>query len=251
MNKITHNQTVRMLQLINHLVMLVGLWYVIETNTYGYLILSFFVFLFTGLIGINVCYHRLLSHKSYQTNLIIEKIMSLIGVITTMGSPIAWVAIHRQHHSATDTEKDPHSPKYKGFFKVWFGFWNNIEIESKLVRDITKNKYQKFLHRNYLKIIFIYCIVLGLINPWYIIFVYCIPAVMVFHASNGVTVLCHVIGYKRYDTKDEARNSWIGNIISFGEGWHNNHHAKPNNWKSGETWWEIDPPSWIINLIKK
>jgi stearoyl-CoA desaturase (delta-9 desaturase) len=249
--KISHNQKVRTLQLINHILAPVGIFYSIYTKNYEYLFLSIVLFYFIGIVGINICYHRLLSHRSFETYNIIEKIMSLVGVLATMGSPIAWVSVHRQHHLYTDTTKDPHSPKIKGALKIWFGFWGNVVIESRFVKDMLKDKFQKYLHQNYLKIILIYCLLLVFINPWLIIFCYCVPAFLIFHVSNGTTVISHIYGYKTYKTNDNSKNSWIGSLMTMGEGWHNNHHAQPLNWKSGEKWWEIDPTAWVIKLIKK
>jgi stearoyl-CoA desaturase (delta-9 desaturase) len=78
-----------------------------------------------------------------------------------------------------------------------------------------------------------------------------IPACLCLHSTSAIIVIAHRHGYKTYELKnDESRNSWIASLITLGEGWHNNHHAKPYAWQQGEKWWELDPPSWIIKLIK-
>jgi stearoyl-CoA desaturase (delta-9 desaturase) len=165
---------------------------------------------------------------------------------------MAWVAIHRQHHRAAESEKDPHSPIQLGNFRAWMGLWNYLPLDVKLVRDFRKDKFQKFLHQYYLQIILAYCVVLAVINPWLVIFAYAIPACLCLHSTSSIIVIAHRHGYVNHTLKnDQARNSWIAHLMSLGEGWHNNHHARPYMWDNQERWWELDPPSWVIRLIKK
>jgi stearoyl-CoA desaturase (delta-9 desaturase) len=202
------------------------------------------------MLGVNIGYHRLLSHRSFQTYKPIENLLSLIGVVTTIGSPMAWSAIHRQHHRSADKTDDPHSPYQLGKFRAWMGFWNYLPLSPKLIREMRKDRFQKFLHSYYLRIIILYCLILFAINPWLIIFGYAIPACLCLHSTSSIIVIAHYHGYKPYQINDQSRNSWIAHLLSLGEGWHNTHHAKPYQWQQGEKWWEIDPPSWIIRLIK-
>jgi len=249
---LTQNQQVRGLQVINHLLFLTGLIYVGFTEQYYYLLIALLVYWTIGVLGINIGFHRLLSHRSFKTSSIIEKVLAVIGVITTVGSPMAWTAIHRQHHRSCEREGDPHSPHLLGNWRAWFGFWDIEHLDLKLVRDFRRNKFQKFLHFKYLWVIVAYCMALVLIDPWLIVFAYAIPACLCLHSSSSIIVIAHRHGYKTYDLKhDESRNSWIASLITLGEGWHNNHHAKPYAWQQGEKWWELDPPSWIIRLIKQ
>jgi len=247
----THNQIVRGLQISNHVLALVGCVVVFYTGYYSLFIVSILFYIITGILGVNVGYHRLLSHKSFKTYNLIERILSLAGIVTTIGSPMAWVAVHRQHHKAAETDTDPHSPYKLGKFNAWVGYWNYLPLSPRLVKDMRKDTYQKFLHQHYLEIILFYCLILALINPWLIIFAYAIPACLCLHSTSAIIVIAHIHGYKTYDTNDQSRNSWIAHIMSLGEGWHNNHHAKPYAWQQGEKWWELDPPAWIIRLIKK
>jgi fatty-acid desaturase len=239
----THNQIVRGLQLLNHLLLIVGLF----AGDLSYLWVSLFFYWITGVFGINVGLHRLLSHRSFSTSKWKENVVSVIGVLTTVGSPLAWVAIHRQHHRSAETVKDPHSPYQIGNFRAWFGLWNRVRIDLKLVRDMRKDKFQKFLHKNYLAIISVYCLILFLIDPWLVIFAYAIPACLCLHSTSAIIVIAHRHGYRPYpDVKDQSRNSWIANLITLGEGWHNTHHAKPWLWNNKEKWWEFDLPAFFI-----
>ena len=250
MFRFTHNQEVRGLQLVNHLMLVIGVGYSIYTGLYSYILLSMCLYWIMGVLGINVGYHRLLSHRSFRTYPLIEKTLSLIGILTTVGSPLAWVATHRQHHRVTDRIGDPHSPYLIGPFKAWVGIWGITKLDLKLVRDIRKDDFQRWIHKNYLTIIFIYCAVLAGIDPWLIVFAYCIPACLCLHSTSGIIVIAHIHGYRTHETNDQSRNSWIANLMTLGEGWHNNHHAKPYAWSNWEKWWEWDIPSLIIRLIR-
>lgn len=256
--KLTHNQKVRGLQVINHILLFVGLGYVFGTGSYSLLWLSLLVYVITGMLGVNIGLHRLLSHRSFETYPIIEKICTFLSVLTTIGSPIAWCAIHRQHHKYCETPKDPHSPYQDGTmtltsaFKAWFGLWDITVISPRIVKDLRSDPFQKWIHKNYLLIIVLYCVILSLINPWLIVFMYAIPACMCLHSTSAIIVIAHSHGYINHDLgHDRSRNSWIAHLLSLGEGWHNNHHANGRNWNSQEKWWEFDPPAMVIRLIMK
>jgi len=250
--KLSHNQTVRGLQIANHLLLAAGLGYVGYTGEYSLLLISLLTYWFIGVFGINIGLHRLLSHRSFKTNKIFEKFVSFISIVTVVGSPLAWVAIHRQHHRSCEKPGDPHSPYILGNLRAWFGVWDYVRIDLKLVRDMRKDQFQKFLHKHYLALILIYCLALAIINPLYVIFVYAIPACLCLHSTSAIIVIAHRHGYKSHDLKhDQSRNSWIANLITLGEGWHNNHHAKPYAWSNWEKWWEWDIPAMIIWIVKK
>ena len=240
-----HNSIVRILQILTHILLIVGLF--IQPFFILYSILIYWVI---GVLGINIGYHRLISHRSFETWKPVEYFLALVGIITTVGSPLAWSALHRQHHQHAETEHDPHSPYQIGNLRAWFGFWNVETINVMLARDLRKIPFYKFTHKYYLGIILAYCAILALIDPLWIIYGYAIPSVLVLHSTSAIIVIAHRHGYKTYKVDDESRNSWIANLITLGEGWHNNHHNNSRAWKSGEKWWELDPPAWIIRLIK-
>lgn len=252
MLKLSHNQLVRGLQIVNHCILLFGIFYAISVDVtlIGWAIICYWI---VGTLGINVGFHRLLAHRSFRTSKPVEMALSVIGCITTVGSPLAWVAVHRQHHVAADSSKDIHSPYFLGNWRAWFGFWNYPALRTKLVNDLRKNSFQKFLHKYYLLIILSYIGILAVIDPVLVIFLYCIPACLCLHSSSAIIVIAHKHGYQPYKLhgNDQARNSWIANLFTLGEGWHNTHHAKPYAWNNWERWWEFDIPSLIIRLIKK
>ena len=248
----THNQTVRTLQVINHILAVIGIVYAIYIAEYSLLFVSVVTYWIIGVLGINIGYHRLLSHRSFKTHRFWEQLFSLIGVITVVGSPLAWVAVHRQHHRSAERPGDPHSPYILGNFRAWFGIWNMPRLDLKLVRDMRENVFQRELHKKYLLVILIWISILFAYDPLMIIYVFAIPACLCLHSTSAIIVIAHRHGYRPYpDVKDQSRNSWIANLITLGEGWHNTHHAKSYAWNNQERWWEFDIPAYIIRLIKQ
>ncbi len=240
------------MQVINHILALIGIVYAISSNQYWLLGMSILVYWFIGIFGINIGYHRLLSHRSFKTNSFWEKFCSVVGVLTIVGSPLAWVAVHRQHHRSADRTGDPHSPYLLGNFKAWFGLWNMPKLDLKLVRDMREDSFQRELHKKYLLIVLLWIAVLFSFDPLFVIYVFAIPACLCLHSTSVIIVIAHRHGYRPYpDVKDQSRNSWIANLFTLGEGWHNTHHAKPYAWNNQERWWEFDIPAYIIRLIKK
>jgi fatty-acid desaturase len=248
----THNKIVRTMQVINHILALIGIVYAIVSDQYWLLGMSVLVYWFIGIFGINIGYHRLLSHRSFKTSSFWEKFCSVVGVLTIVGSPLAWVAVHRQHHRSADRAGDPHSPYLLGNFKAWFGLWNMPKLDLKLVRDMREDSFQRELHKKYLLIVLLWIAVLFSFDPLFVIYVFAIPACLCLHSTSVIIVIAHRHGYRPYpDVKDQSRNSWIANLFTLGEGWHNTHHAKPYAWNNQERWWEFDIPAYIIRIIKK
>ena len=251
------NSRVRSLQLINHLFAIYGIWYIISTQQYFWLWVVLAAYMVIGPINISVTLHRLLTHRSFKTYDWLEKALSYLTVFSTLGPTITWVGLHRYHHFKPDTDSDPHSPYDHGkltakkIFSAWTGYnWPIPQIPSKFVRDIIIQPHHKFILNNYFKIIFVTLILLFFINPLLPLFLYFIPTCLAFHGVNMINVFGHAHGYRNHDTADRSTNSWITQIIAF-EGWHNNHHNKPSAWNMSEKWWEIDPMSWVVRLIKK
>lgn len=252
------NTKVRLLQAFNHIATIPAVAYAIYTQQYYLFAIAFVSWLIIGPISSVITLHRLLTHRSFKTYPWIETALSYISVISTVGPTISWVALHRQHHSASDKEGDPHSPYVNGginFFqavKVWLGYdWHIPNISVATVKDLIRSPTHKFIFNNYFKIILIFSLVLVIIDPVLWFFVYVVPASMTVHLIGVVNVFGHGHGYRSYTTTDRSTNSWIANIVSLGDGWHNNHHARPGRYHSGEKWWEWDLMGRLIRLIKK
>jgi len=243
--QISRTYLLRALHVLNHVAFLYGLyWY-----NPSWLLLSVFCWFLFGCFGISIGFHRLLSHRSFETTKFGMKAMSLLGCLATGGSPVSWVGAHRLHHTFPDKTGDPHSWKVSGKFNVYFHFWPTFAIRRKHIRDLLKDPYQKFLHRNYFLIIFSYAGFLYLISPIAGIFAYSIPAVFAFHAFGLINTFGHGHGYRNFDVNDLSTNSWVANLLTWGEGWHNNHHRYPSYYRIGLKPNEVDISAWVIEHI--
>jgi fatty-acid desaturase len=248
-----HGTQLRLLQAINHILSVCGITYIATTSHYVWAAVALFSYMFVVVVGQNIGLHRYFAHKGFETYPILSYLLSFTAILATTGSPLAWVAMHRTHHKYSDTVDDPHSPVHVPIKDVLFNWrlQGREKIDTSTSKDILRSKLQQFIHKNYSWIILSYCFVLLLINPLLVVFVYAIPATLCFYSGNIVNAFSHRYGYRNYDTSDRSTNNVWVSLFSVGEGWHNNHHHKPYQWKHGERWWEIDPPAFVIKLIKR
>ena len=216
-------------------------------------LLGYFLY---GCLGIVVTYHRRLTHNSYDTNPLLTKILSIFGCFAGTGSPLAWVAIHINHHLKSDKIDDPHSPLYKGTKIFTLDYVNEVDTDTKWrMRKLVTDKFQQFLHRYYFAIIALYSLVLFMIGGFYLmVFLHWMPALITGLMSNVVNYVGHkptwVGGYRSYNLNDQSTNNWLWAIPSWGEAWHNNHHRFPKDYTFKKQWWEFDISGLIIKLIK-
>jgi stearoyl-CoA desaturase (delta-9 desaturase) len=220
------------------------------------ILLSLLGYFLYGCLGIVVTYHRYLTHKSYNTNPLLVKLFSLLGCFGGTGSPLAWVAIHINHHLKSDKPEDPHSPLYKGVKIFALNYVNEVDKDTKWrMRSLVTDRYQQFLHRYYFAIIIAYSILLFIIGGFYLmIFFHWTPAAITAIMSNVVNYVGHKPnwwgGYRSYNLNDQSSNNWLWAIPSWGESWHNNHHRFPKDYTFKKQWWEIDLSGLIIKFIK-
>lgn len=238
-----------LLHICNHLVALLGIYFLYLEYNIWYVFFGIIIFLYAGIIGVNVSLHRYFAHRSFETTPFLERILLFSTILTSLGSPSMWSSIHNLHHENSDTDKDPHNPRKIGIIRTWLTLWDPVHIPNRIIAPYIDTKEKRFLHKNYFTISFILILILVLIDIKLCAFLYSIPAIGCFHGAQTIGVLPHYFGYRRYNTNDESRNNWIASIISLGEGWHNNHHRYPNRWYQGETWWEFDPPAFFIKNI--
>lgn len=228
--------------------------YEISWATIGLILLGYFLY---GCLGVVITFHRYLTHQSFQTNKILIKIFSVLGCFAGTGSPLAWIAIHINHHLKSDKVEDPHSPAHKGFRIFTLDYIEQIDNRTKWrMRHLVTDKFQQFLHRYYFLIIFLYSVFLLLSGGFYLmIFLHWAPSAMTALMSNVVNYVGHkpswIGGSRRYNLLDQSANNWVWAIPSWGESWHNNHHRHPKNFSLGEKWWELDISALVIRLIKQ
>lgn len=247
------NQTtkIRNLQLLNHLLFLVGLFWVVYSNQWYLLGISLAVGFVFCVFGINIALHRYTTHQSFETYDIVEKALLAISCLCLLGSPLGWAIAHINHHAYADKEGDPYSPHRLTLWNYLMTRFEPIKHQSTGARRLLKNKNVMFFHNNYFSTIAVYCLILAIIDPWLVIFAWSIPSLIALYLLLVNNIVCHMYGYKNFETTDESRNNVFMSLLTFGESWHNNHHANAKDWQQGSKWWELDPTSWIIKLIKK
>ncbi len=210
-------------------------------------------------IGITMGYHRLFSHKSYKTNIILEWIMMIFGSIALENTILKWSSDHRKHHSHAETEHDPYSIT-KGFWHAHIGWIikNTDEEKNKIigVKDLEKKSAIIFQNKYYLHIAILFGFILPLIIGIYfdrplgaILWGTFLRITLVHHATFLINSLCHYKGSRTYDAKSTSRDSWIMSLFTFGEGYHNYHHKFPSDFRNGISWFAFDPSKWIINTL--
>jgi len=231
-----------------------GTIYGIGSNELLMILLGYFLY---GCMGIVVTYHRYLTHQSFKTSSVLVKLLSVLGCFAGTGSPLAWVAIHINHHLKSDKVDDPHSPLYRGIKIFTLDYVNYVSADTKWrMRHLVTDKFQQFLHRYYFAIVISYSLVLFLIGGFYLmIFFHWAPAVLTAIMSNVVNYVGHKPqwfgGYRSYNLADQSTNNWLWAIPSWGEAWHNNHHRFPKDYTFKKKWWEIDIAGLIIKLISR
>jgi fatty-acid desaturase len=207
--------------------------------------------------GISLGYHRLHTHRSYQTPLALEYFFALCGAMTLEGGPIFWVATHRIHHQKSDQAGDPHSPRDGAWWAhvgwILFGETNhnNTKMMSKYAPDLAKHRFYVWLNNYHWVPTVVLAVVLFAIGGLpLMLWAVCVRIVIGLHATWLVNSATHLWGSRRFNTKDDSRNSWWVALLTFGEGWHNNHHAHPTSARHGLAWYEFDI-SWIsLKLMK-
>ena len=210
----------------------------------------------TGLLGITLCYHRLLAHRSFQVPKGVEYFLAFCGSLAFQSGPIKWVATHRMHHAFSDRPQDPHSPK-RGFWwahMLWlFAADEVLDHQEKFrcfVPELAGDRFHRMLEATSTWQTPLLGLALFAIGglPWLVWGVF-LRIVFVYHATWLVNSAGHLWGYQSYETNEGSRNNWWVALISYGEGWHNNHHAYLHSAAHGLHWWEVDATYLMIRFL--
>jgi stearoyl-CoA desaturase (delta-9 desaturase) len=211
----------------------------------------FLYWIATGL-GISMGYHRLHTHRSYKVPTALEYFFAVCGTLTLEGGPIFWVATHRVHHQNSDQDGDPHSPRdggwwaHAGWILLGETKHNNTRLMSKYAPDLAKDRFYVWLNNyHWVPIVVLGVLLLALGGLPMILWGVCFRVVFGLHATWLVNSATHMWGSRRFSTRDDSRNNWWVALLTFGEGWHNNHHAHPTSARHGLAWYELDM-SWIL-----
>ncbi len=216
---------------------------------WSYWLLSFVIYALIGCFGISIGYHRLLTHKSFKTSKFWERICTLFGALAFTGSSIGWVGVHRQHHRYSDKPGDPHSPEVYGSKMLIANY--DFDPNKWSIRYLITDKFHLFVHKYYFLILAAWALFWLTFGLNFLMFIVVIPAVISVWVSTISNYMNHKWGYTNFQTTDKSKNLWINAIFTFGEGWHNNHHARPGSYTFKVKWWEFDLGAWIIDRIRK
>jgi fatty-acid desaturase len=220
----------------------------------------------TGCIGITMGFHRCLTHGSFGTYPWVRRALAFIGGLAGEGPAIMWVATHRKHHEFSDHEGDPHSPR-EGFWwshMLWLapyqGSEKQRELHERYAPDLLKDKWIVFISNTFILWHFVLGFALfavgyfcwDLYTAWSFVFYgMFLRLIYVLHGTWLVNSATHMWGYRNYETTDDSRNLWWVALITYGEGWHNNHHAHQRMARHGHRWWEVDVTYGVICLLEK
>lgn len=222
--------------------------------TWPALIALLVLYFISGCLGIGLGYHRLLTHRGFKVAKPVEYFLALCGTLALQGGPIFWVGLHRQHHARADRDGDPHSPR-DGFFWShvgWVLYGASYRNESQRLGrftyapDLAKQPFYVWLTQfHYVPQIVVALFLLWLGGWPMVLWGIFLRTTLTWHVTWFVNSATHVWGYQRFMSNDDSRNNWWVALLSFGEGWHNNHHAHAASARHGLTWYEFDL-NWIV-----
>jgi stearoyl-CoA desaturase (delta-9 desaturase) len=201
----------------------------------------------SGSLGVGMGFHRLLTHRGYKTPKAVEYFLTFCGLLSLEGGAINWVVTHRIHHANTDADGDPHTPRdgawwaHIGWILRGTGQQHDEHVMRRYAPDLMKDPVHLWMNRLYFVPLIVSGILLLALGGWSMFFVGTFLRVTIgLHATWLVNSATHMWGKRRFETTDDSKNSWWVALLTFGEGWHNNHHAHPRAARHGLHWYEID-----------
>jgi stearoyl-CoA desaturase (delta-9 desaturase) len=245
-----------------HLAALLAPW----TFTWAGLLTAAVLVLVTSQFGVSLGYHRLLCHKSFDTAPWLRSLLALLGVLACQRGPLSWCAIHRLHHRHSDSDRDPQM-SHAGLLRahlLWavadrpFGPATEQDVRG-VTADLHRDPVLRNLERYFLAVNAFFALGLFLLG-WVcggaalamslVVWGFFLRVVYVWHVTFLVNSVSHRWGYRNYPSPDNSRNCWWVALLSFGEGWHNNHHHRPRCAAHGHRWFEIDTTYSVIRLLE-
>jgi fatty-acid desaturase len=201
----------------------------------------------SGSLGVGMGFHRLLTHRGFKTPKVVEYFLTFCGLLALEGGAINWVVTHRIHHAHTDVPGDPHTPRdgrwwsHMGWILTGTAQQHSEEVMWRYAPDLMKDRVQVWMNRLYFVPLIISGLLLLAFGGWSFLMVGVFLRVTVgLHFTWLVNSATHIWGRRRFVTNDLSTNNWWVALLSFGEGWHNNHHAHPRAARHGLKWYEID-----------
>ena len=214
---------------------------------YGAMLAALILYVVAGMLGIGMAYHRLLTHRGYKTYKWVEYTLTWCATLALEGGPIFWVATHRIHHQHSDNEGDPHSPRegtwwaHAGWILMGDGMHHDASVLARYVPDLTRDRVQVALSNwHWTSNIIVGLGLLAFGGIPYVLWGIFFRTTVGLHATWLVNSATHKWGTRRFATRDDSTNNWWVALLTFGEGWHNNHHAHPTSARHGLAWYEVD-----------
>lgn len=221
------------------------------------LAVSLLLWWISGSLGVGMGFHRLLTHRGYKTPKLFEYFMTFCGTLALEGGPINWVVTHRIHHAHTDIAGDPHTPRDGGWWAHmgWILRGTSQQHDESVMRryapDLMRDPVHVWLNRLYYAPLIVSGVAALLLGGWSVLMWSVFLRVTVgLHATWLVNSATHLWGKRRFATRDDSTNSWWVALLTFGEGWHNNHHAHPRAARHGLMWYEVDVNWYGIRVLK-
>jgi stearoyl-CoA desaturase (delta-9 desaturase) len=218
----------------------------------GAILTAVVLYFVAGSFGIGMAYHRLLTHRGYKTYPLIEYFLTWCGTLALEGGPIFWVATHRVHHQKSDREGDPHTPRegtwwaHMGWILTGEGLHHDALTLAHYAPDLSRDRMHVWLSKWHWTSNVIVGLALLAFGGWdYVLWGIFFRTTFGLHCTWLVNSATHLWGSRRFETRDDSTNNWWVALLSFGEGWHNNHHAHPTSARHGLAWYELDI-NWIF-----
>jgi stearoyl-CoA desaturase (Delta-9 desaturase) len=230
------------------------------------------MYVLTG-YGVTLGFHRLLTHRSFQTFKAVEYTLAAVGSMAVQGPVMTWVADHRKHHAHTDKEGDPHSPHGHGggirgaLSGLWYAHMGWLFDRAgqappeRYAKDLYEDRGMRVIQKS-----FPLFVLAGFVMPfclgWLIggtltdgltgaLWGGAVRIFLLHHVTWSINSVCHFFGTRRFAVDDHSTNVFWLSLLSFGESWHHNHHAFPRSAVHGLRWWEIDPTAWMVRGMKR
>ena len=205
------------------------------------------------MFGVTGGYHRYFSHRSYRLGRVAQFLMAFLAQTSGQKGVLWWAAHHRQHHRHSDREQDIHSPWQRGFWWSHVGWVLSNEYDAydqKKVADLARFPELRWLNRHHwVPTVVFAALVLGVGGVGAFVWGYVVSTVLLYHCTFSINSVAHLIGSRRFETSDQSRNNWLLALVTFGEGWHNNHHFHMGSCRQGIRWWEIDITYGVLKLM--
>jgi stearoyl-CoA desaturase (delta-9 desaturase) len=205
------------------------------------------------MFGVSAGYHRYFSHRSFRLGRVGQFLLAFLAQTSAQKGVLWWAALHRHHHRHSDDELDVHSPVRSGFWWAHVGWVlsnRHDEYDPRKIADMGKFPELRWLDRyHWVPTVVFASAVFAVGGAGAFVWGYVMSTVLLYHCTFSINSMAHLFGTRRFDTADDSRNNWLLAMITFGEGWHNNHHFYMSSCRQGIRWWEVDVTYGVLKLL--